>query len=602
MHPLPEPVGVRLHEAATVRLPLLLCVAALISAFQAEVPGAEARATQPAPDTGGAEGPVAGMVRRYSADEGSLDRFHSAPWSGVREARFRAFYRDWLAALDSLPLATLNPQERADAALLRNRAEYELKQLEITRRRFAEMSPLIPFAGRLIALEEERRALRPVDPESTAAMLDDVRRSILRTKSALDSLEKRGATVVRATVAGRASRAVAEIRRMLGGWFAYRDGYDPLFSWWVKAPWQALDTLLGDYGAFLADRLAGARSDDPNAITGDPIGREALLEELRSEMIPYTPEELVAIARRELAWCDAEMRKASRAMGFGDDWKKALARVKELHAAPGDQPALVAELAAEAVRFLEERDLLTIPPLAKETWRMQMLSPEQQMISPFFLGGEVIQVAFPTSAMAHEQKMMSIRGNNVHFARATVHHELIPGHHLQGFMNQRYRSYRRVFGTPFWTEGWALYWELLLWDLDFARSPEDRVGMLFWRMHRCARIIFSLDFHLGKMTPAECVEFLVDRVGHERDNAAAEVRRSFRGDYGPLYQCAYLLGGLQFRSLRRELVGSGRMTDRDFHDAVLKNGPMPVGMLRLLLSGAEPTAEAARGWRFYGEP
>ena len=29
-------------------------------------------------------------------------------------------------------------------------------------------------------------------------------------------------------------------------------------------------------------------------------------------------------------------------------------------------------------------------------------------------------------------------------------------------------------------------------------APEDRVGMLFWRMHRAARILFSLNFHLGR--------------------------------------------------------------------------------------------------------
>jgi uncharacterized protein (DUF885 family) len=195
-------------------------------------------------------------------------------------------------------------------------------------------------------------------------------------------------------------------------------------------------------------------------------------------MIPYTPDELIGIAKKEMAWCEEEMRKASRELGFGDDWKKALEHVKTLHVEPGAQPELIRQLADEAVGFLEERNLLTIPPLAKETWRMEMLSPEAQMVSPFFLGGEVIQVSFPTSGMSHEQKMMSMRGNNIHFSRATVHHELIPGHHLQGFMNQRYRSYRWVFGTPFWTEGWALYWELLLWDRDSRRRPRI-AGMLF---------------------------------------------------------------------------------------------------------------------------
>ena len=116
---------------------------------------------------------------------------------------------------------------------------------------------------------------------------------------------------------------------------------------------------------------------------------------------------------------------------------------------------------------------------------------------------------------------MSMRGNNIHFSRATVHHELIPGHHLQGFMARALqRATAGCSRTPFLVEGWALYWEMLLWDLGFATSPEDRVGMLFWRMHRCARIIFSLKFHLGEMTPRRsAIDFLVDRVGHERANA-----------------------------------------------------------------------------------
>jgi uncharacterized protein (DUF885 family) len=221
------------------------------------------------------------------------------------------------------------------------------------------------------------------------------------------------------------------------------------------------------------------------------------------------------------------------------------------------------------------------------------------LVAPFFLGGETILVAYPTSGMTHEQKMMSMRGNNPHFAHATVHHELIPGHHLQGYMTQRYRPYRKMFHTPFWMEGWALYWEFLLWDKGFNKTPEDRIGALFWRMHRCARIIFSLSFHLEKMSPQQAVDFLVERVGHERDNASAEVRRSFSGDYGPLYQIAYMIGGLQFYRLHRDLVDSKRMTDRAFHDAILKEGPIPVEMVRAILTGEKLTAGKKPAWRFY---
>ncbi len=278
------------------------------------------------------------------------------------------------------------------------------------------------------------------------------------------------------------------------------------------------------------------------------------------------------------------MKKAAREMGLGDDWHAALERVKTMHVGPGEQPAMIRDLALEAIAYLDANDLVTIPQLCRDSWRMTMMSPEQQLVNPFFLGGETIIVSYPTSTMAHEAKMMSMRGNNRHFARATVHHELIPGHHLQGYMASRHKAYRRLFSTPFFVEGWALYWELLLWDRGFAKSPENRVGMLFWRMHRCARIIFSLSFHLGTMTPSECIDLLVNQVGHERDNATAEVRRSFNGSYGPLYQAAYLLGGMQLRSLHRELVESGKMTDRAFHDAVLRENSIPIEMIRASLT------------------
>ncbi|MDX1983654.1 MAG: DUF885 family protein, partial [Bryobacteraceae bacterium] len=170
----------------------------------------------------------------------------------------------------------------------------------------------------------------------------------------------------------------------------------------------------------------------------------------------------------------------------------------------------------------------------------------------------------------------------------------------QQFMNARHKPYRGIFQTPFWTEGWALWWEMLLWDLGFQKTPENRIGALFWRMHRCARIIFSLSFHLGGMTAPEAVEFLIERVGHERENAVAEVRRSVEdAGYGALYQCAYMLGALQFRALHGELVRSGKMTNRAFHDAKLKEHNIPIEMLRAKLTGRAPVAGHKPSWRFY---
>jgi uncharacterized protein (DUF885 family) len=269
-----------------------------------------------------------------------------------------------------------------------------------------------------------------------------------------------------------------------------------MFTWWAERPFAALDSALTKYAAFLKTNYQNTSvKDDGSGIIGKPIGRDAIIKSLQTEFIPYTPEELIALAQKQFEWCDKEMLKASNEMGFGNDWKAAMEKVKNTYVPPGEQPALITRLAEEAIAFLEKNDLVTIPPLAKETWRMGMMSPEAQKVNPFFLGGEEILISYPTNTMEHRQKMMSMRGNNPHFSRATVQHELIPGHHLQQFMQSRYKSYRAVFDTPFWIEGWALYWEMNLWDKGFAKSPEDRIGMLFWRMHRCARIIFSLSYH-----------------------------------------------------------------------------------------------------------
>lgn len=122
--------------------------------------------------------------------------------------------------------------------------------------------------------------------------------------------------------------------------------------------------------------------------------------------------------------------------------------------------------------------------------------------------------------------------------------------------------------------------------------------MLFWRMHRAARIIFSLKFHLGQMTPEQAIDFLVEKVGHERANATAEVRRSFNGSYPPMYQAGYMLGALQLRALHAEVVGKGRMTEKAFHDAVLMGNQMPIELVRARILGLPLTTDYTAKWRF----
>ena len=549
------------------------------------------------------------VVERFVTDKAELERFASVKSSALHQRRMREFFTTWQDRLAKIDFEKLGIEGRLDATMLRTRLGHELRLPERETIRTGEMAPLVPFADDIAGLQETRRFLQPVDAKAAAVTLDGVRKALEKTrataeaglKATKEKSDKTESITVSKVVAFRAAHRVDELRKSLDDWFKTYDGYDPVFGWWAREPQKQLTAALEDYGKFLREKVAGL---DPKAkdapIIGDPIGRDGLLADLASEMIVYTPEELIAIAEREFKWVDTELKRASREMGLGDDWKAALDRVKQDYVEPGQQPALVRDLALEASRYVTERNLVTVPPLAADVWLLRMMPPEQQKVAPFFLGGNDILVAFPTDAMTQEEKIQSLRANNRHFARATVFHELVPGHHLQWWARARFNQHRDLFSTPFWIEGWAVWWEFHLWDLQFTATPEDRIGALFWRAHRCARIIFSLKFHLGEWTPQQCIDFLVDRVGHERASATGEVRRSFNGSYPPLYQAGYMLGAMQLRGLYGQLVGTGpgQMTEKKFHDEILLGGTMPIELVRARLLQQKLPRDFRASWRF----
>ena len=580
---------------------------------------------------------MADVIARFASDQQVLQRRYDAPDSPAQRTRTRAFYVSWRARLGELAFDKLSQEAKADYALLENHLRYQLELMDREEIQRTEMLPLLPFADRVLRLQDERRDLKTIDAQASARTLADVTKMVDSLRALLEPAPARPAgdsatgmprparvpaPKVSRTVGNRAADQLDQIRNTVSVWYRYYNGYDPLFSWWVTNPYQKLDEAMRRYATTIRTRVVGiqpapavvasgggqggggaaqaprnaAAANEP--IIGDPIGAEGLAVDLRHAMIPYTADELIAIAEKEYAFSLSEAKKAARELGLGDDWKAAMEKVKNMYVEPGKQPDLIRDLANEADAFFAKHDWVTIPALAREDWRMEMMAPERQRVSPFFLGGDLILVSYPTADMTDEEKLMSMRGNNPFFSRATVFHELNPGHHLQGFMTARYNTHRRVFSTPFWNEGQSLYWEMFLWDHDFHVTPEDRLGALAWRMHRSARIVFSLSFHLGKMTPEQAIEYVVDKVPFERANAEGEVRRSFNGSYSPIYQAAYMLGGLQLRALYKELVMSKKMTDREFHDAVLQGGPMPIAMVRARMANVKLTRDGASPWRF----
>src|SRR6185503_5891988 len=332
-------------------------------------------------------------------------------------------YEEWLASLQSLDFDSMSQDGKIDYILFKNHLDYELRQLDIQSRQITEIEPLVPFGAKIIELEEARRRMEQIDSAGIAATLNDLRKQVDERRRAIElglRAEARGGDTnaeagrIKKTVGNRAVAALNGLRANLRNWYTFYNGYDPMFTWWNEEPYRALDQAMTTYATILSERVVGIRAEggaqpqtgqgrgpggggggggnfqgggaggggnfqrqgssnarpgDSSDIVGDPIGREALLSELRSEMIPYTPEEIIAIGEKEMAWCENEMKKASRELGYGDDWHKALEHVKNLYVEPGKQPELIKKLALEAIKFVEDNDLVTVPELARDTWR-----------------------------------------------------------------------------------------------------------------------------------------------------------------------------------------------------------------------------------------
>lgn len=541
----------------------------------------------------------ADLLDEYKADHGDVAASYDVPYAAAALDRKDALTKAWQARLETVDYAKLDASERIDWHLLHAYLIARHGDSELERARWKEMEAMLAFLQPLQVLMGDRSARQGVNAEETAATLSAAAEALKELRKKLeqghfnaDNLKPNPVAAVR--IAG----VLDAMRSELGQWFSFYDGFQADFSWWTRQPKGVLDKELETTAAFFRKDLAGLKGEPDDPLIGDPIGKDALTRELAAEMIPYSAEELLAIAEKEFAWCEAEMAKAATAMGCKDG-KEALAKVKADHAAPGGQAAVAQVEAEKAIRFLKDKDLVTVPPLAAETWGVAMLGVDAQKSLPYAAYSRPsIRVAYAHESMSHEDKLMAMRGNNAAFLHIVTPHELIPGHHLQSFMARRYATERQMFSTPFLVEGWALHWEMLLWDLGYTATPQEKVGALFWRMHRCARVIVSLKFHLGEMTPEQMVDFLVDRVGHERAGATSEVRRYIGDGYGPLYQAAYMTGGLQLRALYKELVGSGKMSVRDFHDRILHEGPVPIEMIRAALKGEKLPKDWKPAWRF----
>ncbi|MEP7243127.1 MAG: DUF885 family protein [Gammaproteobacteria bacterium] len=163
-----------------------------------------------------------------------------------------------------------------------------------------------------------------------------------------------------------------------------------------------------------------------------------------------------------------------------------------------------------------------------------------------------------------------------------THHEGIPGHHFQySVLNAAggVSLFRRIVRFSAYTEGWALYAERLADELGvYENDPVGRIGLLQSELFRAARIVVDTGIHYRRWTRQQATKWMVDNAGEPQGTAEREIDRYC---VYPGQACSFMVGRNEILAARervRAAMGT-RFDVRDFHELVLRSGPVPLQVL-----------------------
>jgi uncharacterized protein (DUF885 family) len=344
-------------------------------------------------------------------------------------------------------------------------------------------------------------------------------------------------------------------------------------------------TAIADYARGLTDSLA--RGTDDWA-----LGRERYdaLVGLRA-FDGLDADAILEIGRNQLAQNKAARVAAAKEIDPTVDEATVIDRIKSDHPATFEE-ALEGyrDAMLRAREHLIEHDIVTVP----ETERIAVLPTPDYLrnVVPFAAYFEPPKfdrdpsgIYIVTPSVGDDPNAM--REHNYSSISNTSIHEAYPGHHLQLSVSTAHPSLTRILtDAPEFVEGWGMYSEQMMREQGFDDAPNFRLNMYTDAIWRACRIILDIRMHRGEVPVDEAIRFMVEQTSFEEPTARAEFHRY---TYTPTYQLSYLLGKvllLQLRTDEQRRLGKA-FSLKAFHDALLRNGSLPISFHRRLLTAAE---------------
>ncbi len=298
-----------------------------------------------------------------------------------------------------------------------------------------------------------------------------------------------------------------------------------------------------------------------------------------------------AIGLKEVARIRGEMEKIREEVGFEGDLAAFFAHLrtdpKFFHADPqallADYRALSRRIDPELVKVIgllprTPYGIIPIPDaIAPDTTTAYYQQPSADGLRA---GYYYVNLYKPESRPRWEMVPLSL-------------HEAMPGHHLQIALSQEMPDqpmFRRQGGFTAFIEGWGLYAERLGYDMGLYDDPYDRMGQQAYDMWRAVRLVVDTGLHSKGWTRQQAIDYFKANAPKSELDITNEIDRYIST---PGQALAYKIGQLKLSELRAraETQLGDRFNLRDFHDAVLSDGALPLSVLEARMTAWLATQE-----------
>ena len=286
-------------------------------------------------------------------------------------------------------------------------------------------------------------------------------------------------------------------------------------------------------------------------------------------------EEIHSLGEREVARIEGEMKSAMKEAGFSGT-------IAEFQKKLDADPAQHFKSKEEMLEYCRNIAKIIEPELPNQFRHLPMLLYGVRPIPPDR------EAATATNAQAPSPDFTTPGWFNLNTyepekqvkydKQSLVLHEAVPGHIFQITLAEAQQSLpeiRKFYRNSAYIEGWALYAESLGSQLGLYRDPYHRFGQLSSERFRAVRLVVDTGIHEMGWTREQAVEFFHQ---HAPEESLAEVDRYISW---PAQALSYKMGQLRIRQLREQAEKQlGPKFDiREFHDAVLREGTLPLDLL-----------------------